>query len=252
MDTDTGWARRAVPGFRPSVHGFRFANAFPPGPTLVIGPLDVRRLGVGDSSAGLCGGMALTVRDLFEAGVPVPQDPAPPANGSRRFHALVRRQVESLDWLRVPLRFWQLQALHPDGPGGLMASVTRAVGLRPAAEVALDREWPAIRAVLDTGRLAVVGLVRATGLSPWRLAVSHQVLAWAYEPTPTGLRVWIYDPNHPGRDDVTVEFVRTATGTAMHQETGEPLRAILALPYRRGSVGPWRMVRPGPVGPPPV
>src|SRR5215204_5900931 len=65
-------AANAVPGFRPSVHGLRFGNRFPTGPTLTFAGLDPRRIGFGDAAAGLCGGMALTARDLFEAGVPAP------------------------------------------------------------------------------------------------------------------------------------------------------------------------------------
>ena len=240
MATDDRTDLRGAAGFRPSVHGFRFANAFPPGPTVTFGPIDVRRIGIGDASAGLCGGMALTVRDLFEAGVPVPGDPSPPANGTRRFRALVRRQVQSLDWLRVPLRFWRLQALHADRPAGAAATVARMLGLRPAAMVALDQEWPKVRATLDSGHLAVIGLVRTASLSPWRLAISHQVLAWGYEPLAGGARIRIYDPNHPGRDDVSVEIARTAGVVRTHQSTGEPLRAILALPYERAGVDAWR------------
>jgi hypothetical protein len=239
-DPDHRGTVRAVPGFIPSVHGFRFANAFPPGPTIVIGPLDIRRLGLGDASAGLCGGMTLTVRDLFEAGVAVPPDREPPANGSRRFRALVRRQVQSLDWLRVPLRFWVMQALHPDKPSGLPGRVAGAFGLRPAAEVAAAREWPRIRASIDAGRLAVLGLVRVSGPSPWQLSINHQVLAWGYAETPDGARIDLYDPNHPGRDDVSIEMARGTEPVGMRQSTGEPLRAFLALPYGRGPVGAWR------------
>ena len=61
---------KAVPGFLPSVYGLRFANSFPPGPTVRFGPFDTRILGFGDAASGLCGGMALTARDLFEARVP--------------------------------------------------------------------------------------------------------------------------------------------------------------------------------------
>lgn len=91
----------AVPDFLPSVHGLRFRNSFPPGPTLTLGPIDPRIVGVGDASMGLCGGMAWLVRERFEAGTPVPPDAEVPANGSPLFVALVRRQVLSLDWLRV-------------------------------------------------------------------------------------------------------------------------------------------------------
>ena len=65
-------AVREVPRFRPSVYGLAFANTFPPGPTLRLGPLDPRIIGIGDASAGLCGGMALTARDLWAAGVAAP------------------------------------------------------------------------------------------------------------------------------------------------------------------------------------
>jgi hypothetical protein len=212
----------SVSGFRPSAHGFRFANRFPPGPTVVLGPLDVRYLGFGDASAGLCGGMALTVRDLFEAGVPVPPDDGPPANGSPRFRSLVRRQVQSLDWLRVPARFWAMQALDRD-----------------PARTTVEREWPRVRATIDAGHLAVLGLVRTTGLSPWGLAVNHQVLAYAYAIAPDGVTVWIYDPNHPARDDVALVTTSTAATAGIRQSTGEPVRGWLALPWRRGSVRVW-------------
>jgi len=57
----------AIPGFLPSTHGLRFANRFPPGPTLRLGPIDPRWIGIGDASAGLCGGMSWYVRERFEA-----------------------------------------------------------------------------------------------------------------------------------------------------------------------------------------
>jgi hypothetical protein len=36
----------AIPGFLPSLHGFRFANRWPAGPTVTFGPFDPRILGV--------------------------------------------------------------------------------------------------------------------------------------------------------------------------------------------------------------
>ncbi len=87
----------AVPGFVPSVAGLRFANRFPPGPTLRLGPLDPRWIGIGDASAGLCGGMSWLVCERFAAGLAPPLDREAPLNGSPLFDALVRRQVLSLD-----------------------------------------------------------------------------------------------------------------------------------------------------------
>ena len=175
----------AVPGFLPSVHGLHFGNRFPPGPTLTLGPIDPRWVGIGDASAGLCGGMSWLVRERFEAGLPIPTTTEPPPNGSPLFKALVRRQVLSLDWLRTPVRFWWMGA----------------IGEATAAERIRDAEWPRIRADIDAGRLAMVGLIRHQGASPWRLTQSHQVLAYAYELDGDAITLRLYDPNLPGRDD---------------------------------------------------
>ena len=98
-----------VAGFLPTTNGLHFSNSFPSGPTVKLGPLDPRWVGM-DASAGLCGGMSRRIREQFEAKQPIPADTAPPANGSTLFQAIVRRQVLSLDWLRVPVRFYALSA----------------------------------------------------------------------------------------------------------------------------------------------
>ena len=243
----------AVPGFVPSVHGFRFANRWPPGPTITVGPLDPRLLGIGDASAGLCGGMVATVRDLFEAGIAIPADAEPPANGSPRFRAIVRRQVESLDWLRVPLRFYDLQAARPDPPTRLSGWLRRP----PPRVIAVRDEWPRIRADIDAGCLPVVGLVRVAGWSPRALAINHQVLAYAYDEDAAGFRIRVYDPNHPGDDDVELRAaVEPALGAPseaglgplrpdlvrLAQSTGEPLLGFFRQTYAppTGTVRPWR------------
>ena len=236
----------SVPGFLPSVHGLAFANAFPPGPTLTIAGLDPRRLGFGDAAAGLCGGMALTARDLFEAGIGAPPDTTPPENGSPRFRALVRRQVELLDWFRVPLRYLDLQALRPDPPSGL----ARVLHREPPRVDAVLRELPRIRPEIDSGHPSVVGLIRTAGLSPWSLTRNHQVLAWGYEARDDGGTIRVYDPNHPGRDDVTLEIAigaGSSPGTpwrdriTLRQSTGEPLLGFFRQPYPPArSVRAWR------------
>lgn len=200
-----------MPGFLPSTHGLHFPNRFPSGPTLRVGFLDPRWVGVGDASAGLCGGMSWLVRERFEAGLAVPADRSAPENGSPLFRALVRRQVRSLDWFRGPLRFWWMGAR----------------GASWACRRTLDVEVPRIRATLDAGRLAQVGLVRHTGWNPWHLKQSHQVLAWGYAvDDATGVvTLRLYDPNWPDRDDVTALI----TGEGLAQTTGESVRGLLAL-----------------------
>ena len=193
----------AVPGFQPSLHGLHFANAFPPGPTVRIWRLDPRWVGVGDAAAGLCGGMSWFVREAFEAGVEVPPDTTPPANGSPLFRRIVRRQVLSLDWLQIPFRFYVLSAWARGQPG----------------RRALERDWLSITGDIDAGRLPMVGLIRHASWNPFGLTSDHQVLAYAYSEHDGTRRLRIYDPNHPDRDDV--ELVIDADG--LRQSTGEPL-----------------------------
>jgi hypothetical protein len=242
---------RAVPGFLPSVHGLHFANAFPPGPTFRLGPFDSRAVGVGDAAAGLCGGMAMTARDFWAAGITAPPQTEPPANGSRRFTALVRRQVQSLDWLRVPIRYAVLALVHSEDPAA-SSSAGRPRRRGPVRVPTLEREWPRMRAELDAGRPCLLELVRAGGVSPSALARNHQVLAWAYEEATAAegrlISIRVYDPNHPGRDDVSLELAEArddgrlaATRTSLRQTTGEPLLGFFrgpVLPNER--VTAWR------------
>lgn len=201
----------AVNGFLPSVNGLHFANRWEPGPTIRLGVIDPRWVGVGDAKAGLCGGMSWFVRERFAAGLAVPDDVAAPANGSALFRAIVRRQILSLDWLRVPVRFWRLAAMAP------------AVLARRSLEV----EWPRIRAEIDAGELAMVGLIRHHSLNPMHLDRDHQVLAYGYEIKGTGepITIRLYDPNWPDRDDVTLQI----SPGGFRQSTGEPLLGVLSM-----------------------
>jgi hypothetical protein len=237
--TDAPPARltNAVLDFRPSRNGFHFANRFPPGPTVRFGMFDTRILGFGDASAGLCGGMSATVRDLFEQRIDPPLDTEPPANGTRRFHALVRRQVETLDWFRVPLRFYDLGAFRPDPPSWW----SRLLRRRPPREVAID-EWPRIRAEIDAGRLAMVGLVRRATANPFRLTANHQVLAYGYRVEPGLLALRLYDPNYPDRDDVEARLLLDPGGRPARLESvpDDPLLGFFAAPYRPSAARAWR------------
>lgn len=198
-----------VAGFLPSLHGLHFANRFPPGPTLRFGLIDPRRIGIGDASKGLCGGMSWYVRQRFEAAQPIPSDREPPANGSPLFRSLVRLQIKSLEWLRTPLGFWLIGAFGRDR----------------IARRSREREWPRIRARIDAGRLAQVGLVRHKGLNPFNLTQSHQVVGYGYTIEGDTTQLNVYDPNWPDRDNVAV-IIQPGL---IRQSTGEPLNGILAL-----------------------
>ena len=220
---------RTVPGFLPSTHGFHFANAWPHGPTVRFGPLDPRIVGVGDAADGLCGGMVYTAADLFAAGVSVPMDREPFPNGSARFQSIVRRQVESLNWMSVPIRYW-LRSAFGGSFGGDRAKAT------------LEHEWPKAKLELDAGRLALIGLIRVATLDPRQLTRNHQVMAWGYAEDGRGVTLNLYDPNWPDRDDVTIrlELDPALQPAGLSQSTGEPLLGWFVLPYRPAEPRGWR------------
>ena len=220
---------KVVSGFTPSIHGFHFANAWPSGPTVKFGPLDPRIIGVGDASNGLCGGMVYTAADLFAAGVPIPIDREPPANGSPQFQSIVRRQVESLYWLTVPVRFWTRMALG----GSLGADRARST---------LEGEWPKAKAEIDAGRLVPLGLIRISAVNPFQLTHNHQVIAFGYAEDGQGVTLRIYDPNWPDRDDVsiTIHLDNALRPTGLSQTTGEPLLGWFVLPYTASDPRAWR------------
>ncbi|HSO28869.1 MAG TPA: hypothetical protein VLS28_03130 [Candidatus Sulfomarinibacteraceae bacterium] len=205
-----------VPGFLPSRHGFAFPNRWPTGPAFEwrVGYL---RIGIGEVSDGLCGGMCFAAADGFLRGGAPPTDAVPPVFGTPLFGEIARRQLDSLELGLVPLRFWWASARLRTG---------RWTGRDQA------REWRAIRAELDGGRPAMVGLVRAATANPLALTANHQVLAFAYEAGPVDATIRIYDPNHPGRDDVTIRLHVAGRSVTAGQSTGEPLLGVLSLPYR--------------------
>jgi hypothetical protein len=216
-------ASGAVPGFAPSRHGFHFVNSWPSVPAFLVG-FEFLRIGIGDAGRGLCGGMAFAVRDRFERGELPPPDRTPPPSGTPLFEEVARRQLDSFDRLVVvPFRFWR-------------ASIaSQAVRHRETAASA----WPTVRAEIDAGQLAMVGLVRSIGWNPLHVGLGHQVAAFRYDEHPDHVTIGIYDPNHP--DDDTIEL-RLSTATdgslGLTQSSGEVLFGLLALPFRPSSTVP--------------
>lgn len=215
-------ASNAVEGFLPSHSGFRFANAWPSNPARVIrlGPI---RIPIGDTGRGLCGGMAFVARDRFELGADAPADDVPPEPGTPLFKEVVDRQFDSFGRLfTVPLRFW-----------------LAAIGSQAGRDRSTVRDaWPAIKRGIDGGHPPMIGLTRRAGFNPLAADFGHQVVAYRYDESATKVEIWIYDPNHPGRDDVSLTIDRTpAGGYAFAQSTGEPLFGLLALPFDRAGPG---------------
>ena len=206
----------SVPGFLPSRYGFRFANSWPSNPARILrlGPISIP---IGDTGRGLCGGMVFAARARFERQEPAPPDERPPDPGTSLFSEIVDRQFDSFGRLfMVPLRFW-----------------LAAISSQPSRDRGTVRDaWPAVKTDIDAGRPSMVGVVRQAGWNPLARGLGHQVVAYGYEDQGSGITIGIYDPNHPGRDDITLAVERRADGSyAMGQSSGEPVIGLLALPF---------------------
>lgn len=146
------------------------------------------------ASRGRCGGMVFAALDAYDAGeriAALSPTGALPDYDSPLAHLIWRRQVDSvithLGWNLW--RFAELTYLPTPGPQGV-GIVTR-------------RELLPLFDELAAGRPTPLGLVSGLGLR--HLARNHQVLAWGADFGDRFVRISIYDPNYPLRDDVVLE-----------------------------------------------
>lgn len=177
-----------APAFLPSAHGFKFVNHFPG----YAPPFDGAKLGslpgVPDYY-GLCGGMCFSAADYFTAGKAIPSTTSPPLKNSPLYDSLFERQVDSFGVAGLTVStFLAWMALPDDTLIGTQASTFDEI------EEVLAR--------LKKGKLAVLGLVIASTPQGGMVWENHQVLAYGTEKvSPSVLKLRIYDPNYPGRDD---------------------------------------------------
>ena len=197
-------------GFRPSTDGFSFSNTWH---DTVLGVV---------ASRGRCGGMVFAALDAFAAGLPLPdsaRERTLPAHDSAIARWIWRRQVESV--------------LMPPGANALAFArytylpTTHALGIGPATR----KELMPLFDLLRSGRPAPLGLVSALGLP--HIARNHQVLAYAAEFGESAALVRVYDPNHPLRDDVTIEVPLAITPDVAERIGGrvKPWRGFFVEDY---------------------
>jgi len=221
----------SVPGFLPSAAGFRFSNSFPRIPLRRIGIPGILSVPIGDASNGLCGGMVFAARDYFEHGLPPPGDRAAPAEGPL-FDYLVDRLLDSFDLPLGPARYLELMnPMLPDGE--TIWSRLRVTPHGRAWRTARD-EWPRIRAEIDSGHPCPLGLVRVKSTDPFDLKENHQVLAYGYDLAGSALTLHLYDPNRPGRDDVTLSVDLRVLRHAVPPTivpSGSPVFALFRVVY---------------------
>jgi hypothetical protein len=203
-------------------------------------------IGVGNAADGLCGGMTFMARDLFDHRLTPPPDVTPPSDGPV-FRYLVARAITSFDLPAGPAKYELWMGLPDHSSFFGMAGVVWRM---------LAQEWPAVRADLDRGVPCPLGLVRTRSWNPKDLGKNHQVLAYGYDLTTAAgsvggeLRVFVYDPYWPGRDDVAIRVSLAdplESSTVAYVDGDAPVRGFFRSIYRPAD--PSSVVPVPPTGP---
>jgi hypothetical protein len=201
--------------FLPSKHGFPFPNCWPVGMPVLELPTPFGRIPVGSAGAGVCGGMVFAAIDLFSYRLPVPTEPTPIV-----FRYLVHRLFDSWNLPFGGLRYYTWQA---------RSKLTR---------LTIEEEWPKVRAVLDSGHPAPLGIVYVRSRDPREIWRNHQVLAYGYDMNGEAVSLRVYDPNYPGDDELTLTFETSNVGEerpVVHGIEGPRVRGFFLTEYRKAS-----------------
>jgi hypothetical protein len=198
--------------FVPSEHAFAFANDWPAGPAVTI-PLLIGSIGIGNAARGLCGGMVFAALDYWHGGAVPPA--ARPDPGTPLFRFVVRRLVAS----------WRI-------PAGV-ARYYRWMWLSDAdlAQRTMLRQWPAVRARLDAGEPAALGVVTVASANPLLLGANHQVLAYGYSIAGTEITLRVYDPNRGPDDAIWIRFGVDGDGFSHDLGLERPVRGFFLTRY---------------------
>jgi hypothetical protein len=214
--------------FVPSVHGWHFVNAFS-GFFLPFSLPIIPGLTNPNSVYGLCGGMAAGALDLFLNNQTVPPTTAVPTNGSPIQRFLFKRQLDSMGLLgETILRFSDWMGLPDDTPHGTQ-------------KLTYGEFEKKIRPRLNKFIPTPIGLLYVKWQDSREIWLNHQVLAVRYErDTASRLRIFVYDPNFPNRDDIDIVAEKTdvgggETGFQVEQRIGaggtKKLYGFFAVPY---------------------
>ncbi len=217
--------------FSPSTHGFAFTNSWPSAPAVSIST-PFGSVGIGNAASGLCGGMVFAALDYWQAQVlpPVSQ----PAPGTPLYQFIVRRLIDS--W-RIPAgvaEYYQWMNL-PDDDASLTVFGRSVISQRGLARRTMEEEWPDVKARLDAGVPAALGLVTVASANPAQLGRNHQALACSYQIAGTEVTVQVYDPNRGRDDSVYIQFDTAdrarATPFGHNLNIGYPVRGFFLTAY---------------------
>ena len=205
--------------FRPTVHGFPFSNSWTQGPLMNL-DLGVATIPIGNAAQGLCGGMVFAAVDYWSAGQPIPTTQPPSTPGDPLYDFIVSRLKDSFDLPNLPVRLWGIQ--QPTYPETGDAS-NPFEGLAP---IVIKDSLPQIRSWIDQGAPSPICVLRTRSANPVDLGINHQVLVWAYQGMGNSIRLWIYNPNVPGHDDLTIDVSCSDITQPLQITAGEPYPSL--------------------------
>lgn len=203
------YIRNSVPhyvgNFKPSTHGFPFANSWK-GYSYPL--IDVGFLGQIKQSAsyGMCGGMAYAVKDHFEANIPVPNEK--PVNDKEPYFTYIAdRLKQSLGLIDASMYLKFSDPLYPDTDTNITGWIPGDLGGTPGrAYTVLCKEWPNIQADILANKLVCLGLIFTKEMD---LGSNHQVLCYGYQMLGNRIKLFIYDSNKPDDNNLYIEFENT-------------------------------------------
>jgi hypothetical protein len=213
------WVQSGRAGFDPARHGFRFPNSFVNRVATIPGHGNVE-------TRGRCGGMAYAALDYYFCRIPVPAYTAAnfapsrvPPDGHWLADYIYSRLMNSF-FTGSATKFAEW-TVHSDHETWFYKGVTRWTK---------EEEFPKLRARIDSGSPASLGLIQATNLTD--IGKNHQVVAYGYDYYPDRgfMTVYVYDNNHPGAE------VRLTSGPGnphFNASTGEEWRGFFVHDYAR-------------------
>jgi hypothetical protein len=205
--------------FKPSLHGFLFANSFdfPDFFQVKLPLLSANLASLGDIVYGLCGGMCLAALDYFQAQISPPQ----------------YTNSEEIPWPYF-LYFWQRQVTSLKNP-----VIPKLFDWMLSDDQTLARKtsrWsiPQIQTQLKTGVPAAIVLVKVKGIAdPTK---NHQVLAigYEYESATKDLKILLYDPNYPKEQpELTMNLSNPNQGISLAHSKGGIVRGFFPINYKK-------------------
>lgn len=211
--------------FLPTRNGFKFRNSFPGYFLPYTAPAFMRSRKI-SSTYGLCGGMCSAAYDYALAKIAISQKAEAPHKGSRLHRYLIRRQLDSLGGLGQEVAKVAHWTCLPDDT--LMGTQRRTAD-----------EFNQFHQQLEERNLVILALIYEHASSMQELSRcifnNHQVLAYAHQHNASGsFTINIYDPNLPGRDDVTILIEPVVLGEGISPSGSKTLMGLKSSQLQDG------------------